>query len=76
MRKVGFVATHNVNKKRYYRIEHAGYKSNKFHKSASKTVFHFRYIISVVCSTNMSKHCKNKQYFTCSLNASMGYSTK
>ena len=23
------------------------------------------YIISFVCSTNMSKHCKNKQYFTC-----------
>ena len=27
--------------------------------SASKAVFHFWYIISFVCSTNMSKHCKN-----------------
>ena len=28
------------------------------------------YIIlyKLVCSTNMSKHCKNKQHFTCSLN--------
>ena len=42
---------------------------------AGKAVFYIRYIVS---STNMSKHSKNdwnKQYFTCSLNALMGYST-
>ena len=32
---------------------------------ASKAVFHFQYIISFACLTKMSKHCKNKQYFTC-----------
>ena len=30
---------------------------------ASKAVFHFWYIVSFVCSTNMSKQCKNKQHF-------------
>ena len=45
-------------------------------RSASKAVFHFWYIISFICSTNMSKHSKNKQYFTCSLNTWMGYSTR
>ena len=30
---------------------------------ASKALFHFWYIVSFVCSTNMSKQCKNKQYF-------------
>ena len=34
-----------------------------------------RYIISFVCSTNMSEHCKYmyKHNLTCSLNAWMGY---
>ena len=43
-------------------IEHAGHKSK-----SGWQVFHVRYIISFVCSTNMSKHCKNhcnKPYFT------------
>ena len=39
-------------KTRYYRTEHAGHKS----------IFHFHYIISFVCSPDMSKHGKNKQY--------------
>ena len=38
-------------------------------RSASKALFHFWYIISFICSTSMSKHCKKKQHFTFSLNA-------
>ena len=55
----------NKNKQRYYGRVHAGHNS----KSTRKAVFHFWYIISFVCLTKISKHCKNKQYFTCPLNA-------
>ena len=62
------------NKQRYYRIEHACHKS-KFSwpvrpYSTSGTLF------VLFFSTKMSKQCKNKQYFTSSLNAWMGYSTR
>ena len=51
------------NKQSYYRIEHAGHKSK------------FSWPVRPY-STKMSKQCKNRQYFTSSLNAWMGYSTR
>ena len=56
------VNKNNKNNNKIYGIEHDGHQSKM--SSTSKAVFHFRYIISFVCSTNMSKHFKNKQYFT------------
>ena len=57
------------NDQRYYRIENVRHKSKSGQAvRLCSTSIHY-------CSTKMSKHCKNKQYFTCSLNAWMGYST-